>query len=55
VEILFNSDRTKDRLYAIDLDTYMDMTVETGLDEARWMSGNAAEGKLILRRQRPPP
>jgi hypothetical protein len=53
VDVLFNSDRTKDRLYVIALPTYAHVVEEVAHDEVRWIDMDQAEGRVIQRRQRP--
>ena len=53
IELLFNSDRTKDRLYVMDLRTYVGLVEEVAYDEVRWVDLNQAEGRVVQRRQRP--
>lgn len=53
IELLFNSDRTKDRLFAMPLDTYRELVLDAASDEVRWVDMDASEGRVIQRRARP--
>jgi hypothetical protein len=50
VEILFNSDRSTDRLWAITLERYMGLVGEVAHDETRWID---LDGPRLRRRHRP--
>jgi hypothetical protein len=54
VEILFNSDHSTDRLYLITLSTYRGIVEEVAYDEATWQDTHMGEGRVTLRRRRPP-
>ena len=53
VQILFNSDRTKDRLYSIVLTDYMQLVAEVAFDNVAWVDMRRDEGRVIQRRGRP--
>ena len=52
-ELLFNSDRTKDRLFGMPLDSYLELVLEVASDEVRWVDMDASVGRVIQRRHRP--
>jgi hypothetical protein len=58
LEILFNSDWTKDRLFGTLLDDYVSLVEEVAYDEIRWVSmdrgAKGGKGRVIQRRHRPP-
>lgn len=54
IEILFNSDRTTDRLFLIMLEDYTHIVEEVAYDEAMWADMNRYEGRVLQYRQRPP-
>jgi hypothetical protein len=54
LEILFNSDRTQDRLFGIPLDDYIAMVEDVAYDEITWVTMDRDKGQVIQRRQRPP-
>jgi hypothetical protein len=58
LEILFNSDWTKDRLFGMLLDDYVSLVEEVAYDEIRWVSmdrgAKGGKGRVIQRRHRPP-
>ena len=55
VEILFNSDQSTDRLWAITLDRYMGLVDEVAHDETMWIDGDMSRtaNPVIRYRQRP--
>ena len=56
IGILFNSNRTKDRLFRIALPVYVATVEEVAYDEAGWvdMDSTRAKDPVIRRRRRPP-
>ena len=55
VQLLFNSDRSSDRLYSIVLDDYMGLVAEVAFDDVTWVDMSRDEGRVIQRRRRPSP
>jgi hypothetical protein len=53
-EVLFNSDRTKDRLFGMRLESYRELVLEVASDEVRWVDMDASVGRVTQRRHRPP-
>jgi hypothetical protein len=55
IEVLFNSDRTTDRLWCIALDRYMRLVDEVAHDETMWIDADSTRTRnpVIRRRRRP--
>jgi hypothetical protein len=53
IEILFNSDHSTDRLFAVKLTTYREIVFQVARDEVMWVDMNKAEGRVIQRRTQP--
>jgi hypothetical protein len=53
-ELLFNSDHTTDRLYAVALEDYKRLVTEAVDDEVRWVDMDRSINRVIQRRTRPP-
>jgi hypothetical protein len=52
-ELLFNSDRTKDCLFGMLLDNYLELVLDVASDEVGWVDMDASVGRVIQRRERP--
>jgi hypothetical protein len=51
--ILFNSDRTKDRLFSIALSDYLRLVQEVAFDRVAWVDMDKWAGRVVKRRSRP--